>query len=383
MKNKKSMKSAIITFLLVMISSGLSLVSTHNTQTTLKFSTWGSQTEMEILQPMIKDFEKQNPKVKVMIMHTPQNYFQKLHLLFASKAPLDVVFINNLYLPFYANANMLKPLDMDVSEFEPKALQALTYNDKLYAIPRDISLLVMFRNKDLFKKCNVDLNKSSETFNEFLIASKKFKQCGVFGTSFETNPIMYMPYLMSEGGGILGDDKKTNIFHNSSSQKGLNFYTDLRKKYQVAPTASESANLTMAQMFLQQKVAMQLSGHWLVPKYTKEATFNWDTTTFPKGSKGSIVSLDASGWAITANSKHPKEAKKLIEFLSSKENIEKFADSGLIVPARKDVLTGTYSQVPVNKAFIKAIETAKPTPVSTDYNTLLDSINQETDKLFN
>ena len=139
----------------------------------------------------------------------------------------------------------------------------------------------------------------------------------------------------------------------------------------------------MAQMFLNQKTGMHLTGHWLVPKYTKEAKFEWDTITFPRGRKGSVVSLDASGWAISKSSDHKDEAKKLIEFLSSKESIENFTKSGLIVPARKDVIRGEFKNSPLNNAFIDAVKTAKPTPVSADYNELTDKVRQETEPLFN
>lgn len=377
------MKKYILLIIIIAVSLIIFLKPKED-KTIIKFSTWGSQTEIEILKPLIKEFEEQNPDIKVELLHIPQNYFQKLHLLFASNSAPDVVFINNLYLPFFANAGVLEPFEDSFDDFEEKSLKALSVGDNLYAIPRDISVLVVFRNKDLFKKCRIKLNSENWTFDEFLKTSEQFKKCGVFGTGFETNPpLFYLPYLMSEGGGILSDDTKTNIFNSKDSQKGLRFYADLRTKYHVAPTSSESANLTMAQMFLNQKIAMHLTGHWLVPKYMNEAKFDFDTTTFPKGSKGSIVSLDASGWAISKSSQHKEEAKNLIGFLSSKESIEKFTQSGLIVPARKDVIRGEFFNSPLDNAFINAVKTAKPTPVSADYKELSDKLKSETEPLFN
>ena len=61
----------------------------------LKFSTWGSASEISILAPIIKDFENSHKGVKVEVLHIPQDYFQKLHLLFASNMEPDVVLINN------------------------------------------------------------------------------------------------------------------------------------------------------------------------------------------------------------------------------------------------------------------------------------------------
>ncbi|MDD3436913.1 MAG: sugar ABC transporter substrate-binding protein [Candidatus Gastranaerophilales bacterium] len=373
---------------------------TQQQKTVIQFISWGSKSEIEIIKPILADFEHQNPDIKVDFVHIPQNYFQKLHLLFASNLAPDVLFINNLYLPIYANAGVLEELNSRTVEqlnsfFYPKALHALSYNGKLYAIPRDVSTMVIFYNKDLFKKYSVPLPNKYWTFDDFLIIAKKLTKdisgdgkTDIWGVSFDENPLFYLPYLMSQGGGILSDDLKTVIINIPPSQKGLNFYADLRNKYHVAPTQAEAGSATMAQMFLQEQLAMQVSGRWLVPKYRTDAKFNWDVINFPAGDKGSIVPLDASGWAISKNSKHQEEAMRLINFLASKESIEKFTQSGLIVPARIDVARGKFlrsKNLPPKseKVFIDVIKTAKPTPVSVNYNEIQDEIQEKTQYLFN
>ncbi len=77
-----------------------------NSEITLQFASWGSKSETDILKPLLKEFENNNPDIKIDFMHIPQNYFQKIHLLFASNTAPDVIFINNLYLPVYANAGL-------------------------------------------------------------------------------------------------------------------------------------------------------------------------------------------------------------------------------------------------------------------------------------
>lgn len=352
----------------------------------LKFSSWGSKSELEILKPIISDFESKNPDVKIEFIHIPQNYFQKIHLLFASNMAADVIFLNNLYLPIYANAGLLRELEVDDGFYE-KALEALTYNGKLYAIPRDISNLVIYYNKDIFDKKNIDYPKSDWTFEEFLDKAIALTDDEVFGISFDESAMFYLPYLMSMGGGILSDDLSSLIIDDVESRMGLEFYSNLRKKYHVAPEKNESASLTMAQMFLQERLAMDLSGRWIVPKYREEAEFDWDIVNFPHGFIGSVVPMDASGWAISKSSKNPELAQKFIEHLSSRESIEKFSQGGLIVPARVDVATSQYflnDLKPKNaKVFLDVIDTSKPTPVSVDYNEIVDELSQKLEYLFN
>ena len=385
----KTVKILFTVIILAMIASGC---ATKDSKIHLQFSSWGSKSEIDILKPILSEFEKENSDIKIDFMHIPQNYFQKLHLLFASNTAPDVVFLNNQYLPVYANAGKLEDLtdyNLVDQNFYPKAVEAMSRNGKIYAVPRDISNLVIFYNKDIFDKNNLPYPDETTTFNDFLTLAKSATdhEKGIFGISFEEDPLFYLPYLMSEGGGLLSDDGKTEILNTPESQNGLNFYADLRNKYHVAPMQSESASATMAQMFLLCKIAMHLSGRWLVPKYRKSADFDWDVAPFPKGTKGSIVPLDASGWAISADSKHKEEAAKLIKFLSSKENLEKFSESGLIVPARidsansKSFLNGNK---PKNaKVFLDVAKTSKPTPVCINYNEILDRTKQKLEKKFN
>ena len=321
-------------------------------------------------------------------MHIPQNYFQKIHLLFASNTPPDVIFLNNLYLPIYANAGVLEPLEgIDTEIYDKRALQSLSWQGKLYAVPRDISNMVIFYNKDLFNKKSVPLPKSDWDFVEFLNTAKKLSGNGVWGISFEESPIFYLPYLMSEGGGILSDDLSKEIISDENSQRGLKFYADLRKKYHVAPKKEEIASATNAQLFLQQKIAMHLSGRWLVPKYREEAKFDWDIINFPKGTEGSVVPMDASGCAISKNSKHKAEAELLIKYLSSRESTEKFTKSGLIVPARLDVANSSAfldGQRPKSShVFLEVAQTSKPTPISVNYQEITDNLSKRLEKVFN
>ena len=354
-----------------------------DSRTVLQFASWGAKSEVDIIKPILSEFETQNPDIKIDFMHIPQNYFQKIHLLFASKKAPDVIFVNNLYLPVYANAGVLEPINIDTGMYYPQALQALSWHDKLYAVPRDVSNLAIYYNKDIFDRYNVPYPETNWTFENFLQTAKKLTHDGIFGISFEEDSLFFLPYLMSEGGGILSDDLSHEIIDTPESQKGLNFYADLRKKYHVAPLKSESASATMAQMFLQGKVAMQLSGRWLTPKYIDEAEFNWDVAQFPTGDNGSIVPLDASGWAVAKDSRHKTEAIKLVEFLASKQSSEKFIKSGLIVPARRDVKDVFIHSAQGSETFLKIIETSKPTPVSVNYNEILDKLSEKLEYKFN
>ena len=355
---------------------------------TLKFASWGSKTEVQIINTLLKDFEKENPDIKVKFLHIPQNYFQKLHLMFASNLAPDVIFINNLNIPVYEKylMDLNTFFEEDKKNYYPQVLDTMTYEHRLLAIPRDISELVIFYNKDLFNKYSVDYPKSDWTIKDLLNISQELTKDNHFGISFEENSIFYLPYLRAFNGGIL--DKNNNlIIDTKNSQKGIEFYSDLRNKYNVAPKEYQSASKTMAQMFIDGQLAMHLSGRWLVPKYREDIKFDWDIINFPNTNGKSSVTLDSSGYAIVKTSKKRQEAIKLVKFLTSNSSSDYFTKTGLIVPARTDNLYSSSfldNKKPQNaKIFIDIIKMSEKTPVNKNYSEITDKIDETLNYKFN
>ncbi len=398
---KKLLGIFLIIFLLIL---GINLNRPQiDNKATIKFSSWGSESELKILQPLIKDFEQENPDIKVEFLHIPNNYFQKLHLLVASNLAPDVVFLNNINGQMYAANDIFLDLKrflnndtlISHTDFFDNALKAFTYKDKLYAIPRDISSLVIYYNKDIFEKENIASPAENWNIDEFLTTAKKLTkdfnndgQIDRFGFGFEENPLFWLPFLWSNKGGIIDDELKHIIISKPESVKWIQFYADLRNKYHVAPTAGEAGSATMSQLFMQGKLAMHISGRWNVPRYRKDIKFNWDVAKFPKGTDGSIVDADASGWGISKQSKYPKKAWKLIRFLASQKSIEQFSSSGLIVPSREDVANSNIflakEQKPLSsKIFIDIIPQAKPTPANKRYQEIIDLVNDQLEAVWN
>ena len=384
-------KKIVFIFLIFILCVFCGFCLNKNTDNTVhvQFATWGSESEINILKPMLEDFEKQNDGIKVDLMHIPQNYFQKIHLLFASNTAPDVIFINNLYLPLYANAGELEDLtgykEFEYDKYFPKSVEAMKFKGKIYALPRDVSNLVFFYNKDLFKKLGVAYPIKDWTLEDLLNMAQKLTTKETFGISFEEKPLYYLPYMLYYGGWEVTDTANyfnKNVLNKPENKRGLEFYADLRRKYHVAPRKEEIGSATMAQMFLQGKVGMYLSGRWMVPKFRDEAKFDWDVVEFPK-----IMFMDSSGWAVSKSSKHKQEAVILIKFLASEDNSKKFAQSGLIVPARVD---SAYSESfldgkkpPNAQAFLNTAKNSVPTPVTVNYNEILDNLNTKAEYIFN
>ena len=317
---------SLVIFLIFLLFAFISSSSSKN-ENIIKFSSWGSQSEIQILNSVIKEFEKENPEIKIKFLHFPQNYFQKIHILFASDLAPDVIFLNNQNIQLYIQADLLENLETDFPNsdkiFYRTALDCFRKNNKLYAIPRDISNLVIYYNKDIFEKLGIKIPEKINNLHELKILAEKLTTDENFGINFEEDSLFWSYYLAANGGGIISDDKKSIIINSKQSIKALNLYSDFVNKYHISPSKSQIGSMTTAQMFINGKLAMYLGGRWMVPKFRETIKFDWDVIEFPSNNENKLY-IDASGWAVSKKSKNKALAIKFIQYLSSKENIIPF-----------------------------------------------------------
>lgn len=358
-------------------------------KTVVKFSSWGSESEIKLLKSAIFEFEQKNPDIDVELIHIPQNYFQKLHLLIVTNSAPDVMFVNNINgLKYYRNGAFenLNPYFINRKDFYTNAIKAFGYNDCIWAVPRDVSNLVIYYNKDLFDKNNIPYPALNWTTNDFLEKAQFLTTQDSWGFGFEKDALYWLPFLWSNNGGII-DENDCIMIDSTASKEALQFYSDLKNIYNVTPSDAQKGSYTNAQLFIQGKIAMHINGRWAVPRFRQDAKFDWDIAPFPAGVAGSIVDVDASGWAMSKKSKNKRAAWRLILFLSSERMSKNFTKGGLMVPARKSIANSDYflqkNQKPQNaQVFLTAIEKGKPTPVNKNYQELLDKIYIQIEPVF-
>ena len=345
----------------------------------LRFSTWGSLDEIETLKPLLAEFERQNPDVPVELIHIPDEYPHKIRLMAASRKMPDVLFMESQILPGFANRGVLRDLtpyleadaELKRDDFYRPVMEAMSWKGTLYGIPRDLSNLVMFYNKRLFDEAGVPYPEATWTYEDMVAKAKRLTHGDQFGVGFAPYPLYWLPYLWSDGGDLFDSARRRSTLLEPESLAALQRYRDLRFVHRVAPTEAQVGNARMSQLFAQGKLAMMVGGRWVVPGFRKKIDFPWDVAPFPRGKAGSVVDADSSGWCISATSKQPDKAWRLIRFLASKQAISAFTESGLIVPSRPDVAESKafLGGLPASsRVFRDVIETARPTPTTPSYD---------------
>ncbi|UKS30349.1 sugar ABC transporter substrate-binding protein [Paenibacillus sp. HWE-109] len=367
---------------------------------TLKFMQYtASGSQEQTLSDMVKAFETANPDVKVKVdIVDYNNYYTKLNTQLASGDAPDVFEVGYENFVSYAAKNTLKDLTPIIAKdttFKPEIYKGLAYDsfkyqNKQYGVVESFSDVVLFYNKDLFDKKQVEYPKADWTWKQELEAAQKLTDAksGVWGTY---SPIQFYEFyktIAQNGGGIWSADGKPTV-NSKENIEALNWMLDKAKKYKVSPALNDDTfNQPDADLnaFKAGKIAMLRGGIWNFSRFA-DAPFKWDIALEPGNTK-KAHHFFADGLVVSDKTKNADAAWKFIKFMSSDPAVvSKRIEKGWSVPAVSDekVMEAYFKQTPPEskKVVLEALNSLVLTPVGPipdKWNDLTKAIGDELDK---
>jgi ABC-type glycerol-3-phosphate transport system substrate-binding protein len=140
------------------------------------------------------------------------------------------------------------------------------------------------------------------------------------------------------GGDILSPDMSTAVVKQPAAVEALAIYTDMYTRLGVSPPSTlQDDGLGERRLFIAESVAMYQSGPFDIgPIRQENPDIDLGVMMLPHP-EGRETAAILGGWSfiIPADAPHPEEAKRLIEFLTTAENMAYFTDT---FPARVSAL---------------------------------------------
>lgn len=316
-------------------------------RTVLKFSIWGTPSQIEVEETVVRAFERSHPFLAVEIIHIPRRYSDKLMTMIVGKTAPDVMMMEITPYAMFASKGVLVDLDglikrdrVDLSDVYPLALNAFRYQGSLYCLPRDVSGMVMFYNKTMFEHAGVALPTAEWTWQDFAAACKKLTadtdgdgivdRYGAILNDFNM--------LVWAFGGEVFDDRYAPTACTIDSRRAieaLRFVADLFKQKVVAPP-EVTADQGYFQMFETGRVGMYFTGRWLTPNFKRIRSFRWDVVSVPKGRRRA-TRHGGTAYAISSSSAHIAEAWEFLKFYAGPEGVRLALDGGRTTPVFKSI----------------------------------------------
>ena len=322
---------------------------------TLRFSFWGSDTEIAAIETVCRRFESLHPDVRIRAEPLPwTQYWLKMKTQAAgSGEPPDVIRMTSIHGAEWYSRGLLADLSpfverdkVDFSGYFPATVDAVTWEGKPRSMPTDVAVRVYMFNKDLFDRAGepyldpkkpMDWEQLREVARKLTIT--KNGQTVQYGLS-----LGYMEFdaFVYQAGGLAVDrlvDPTRMLLNSPEGIRALRFYSDLIVRDRVSPAVMQQENLGFgAPDFALEsgKVAIQHGGTWSIPGLAKEKGLRFGLAPIAMDKDRAQVAFTNS-CGISARSRHVAEAWEFVKFFASPEAQRLVASRGIGIPVLREV----------------------------------------------
>ncbi|MCU6711322.1 extracellular solute-binding protein [Paenibacillus sp. J5C_2022] len=325
---------------------------------TLKFFT-GKVETVDLINELIAKFEADNPGIKV------EQEYQKdasnvIKVKFASG---DVPDITTVYAQDYVDQG--KYLDLSNEPFWSRVLPAIKElntdikTGKQFRVATNVTMAGIFYNKKVFEELGL---KEAHTWEEFksnlqAIKDQKPDMTPMFLAGKDSWTLGHLIEFMAHG--VIkqkyGVADARAAFINNESDKlqfdaaggGIDAFAgrlmELKEAGLINKDALTATYDNQKEAFVNGQSALFSQGMWVLGDLLNMKPDMADTIGFAPfpaiadGTEPVTLSAEDSVYAITAESKHPEEAKKFLEFLFQPENLKAYSEFLKSPPAFTDV----------------------------------------------
>jgi multiple sugar transport system substrate-binding protein len=355
---------------------------------------FGDAAELEVYRGLAAAYEKRTGnRVKLIEVADRQAHLQKLTTSFAGGSPPDAFLINYRNFGGYAGRKLLDPAgprlrdsnSLGPEDFYEEALEAFTVDGQLQCMPQNVSSLVVYYNRDLFRGAGLKDPARDWSYQELAEAGHRLTdRPRRHGLGVEPGIVRAAPFVWSAGGELVDDPSQPTRYTLDAlkSQLGLQFFLALA---QWGPTEAEVESKSLDERFLDGELAMLMSSRREVPTLRTIKDFDWDVAPFPRVERAAGV-LHSDAYCVTKGG-DGDAAWRFVEFAVGPEGSRITAQGGRTVPSLKAVARSRAFLDPTKRprssqVFLDAIPTIRRLPNSQSWPAIEDATDLALEEAF-
>lgn len=316
----------------------------------------------DALNEMIYDFNREHPdiRIKAISMGNYQALSQKIMASIQAGNQPDIAQVFESWTANLVKGGALLSLNnyiysdsayiKELNDFYPVFIESCTIDGEIWSFPFNKSVRVMYYNKDIFYRNNLDYTRPPKTWDEFLDKAKFLTQDlnnngrnDVWGTTMTTDMWRFENLLLQAGGHLMNDDYTKPAFNSKEGLEALGFLTRLLNEDKSAyiSTGYDGQN-----HFLAGTVAMiEGSSVSYVFMRNAEIVFNLGIAAVPTfRTSRNIISGTNIAIFDKGNDEKSKAAWEFIKWFTSPEQTAKFSSLTYYMPVRRSAFEQEYIQ---------------------------------------
>lgn len=342
---------------------------------TIRF--WAMGREGEVVGPLLTDFEREHPGLRVRLEQLPWSAaHEKLLTAFAGDATPDLAQLGNTWLPELAALGALAPLDERVaaaSDLDPRdwfegIWQASRPEGRLLGVPWYVDTRLQFYRRDMLERAGHAAPPTDwAAWRRMLVDVRRVAGPGKHAALLPVNEFEpLVAFALQTGEPLLREGGRYGNFRGAGFRRVWRFFLSLYEDG-LAPTTTASEIANVWTEFARGFFSVYISGPWQIGEFRRRLPPAlqpvWATAPLP-GPDGPGASIaGGSSLAIFARSPRQDAAWALLRYLSQPQSQQRLhALTGNLPPRRSAWNDRALADDVHARAFREQLERARPVP---------------------
>lgn len=318
-----------------------------------------SGVRQQLFDTLIKEWNKANPSINVKPEYGGSLWSMRDKLLTAigGGAGPNLAEIDSYWTPIFAKPGSLVNLEpyiatdksFNKADLARASLQSTQYMGSSYSVPFNLSTIVMYYNKGLFKAAGLDPNKAPADWAELVAHAQKLTvdkngdgtpdQRGItFPNSANTGAVWYwLAFFWQQEGKLFNDALNSGAFNSEAGVAASNLWRQFAREglMSLSPGSAD---------FEAELAAMELSSSSVMGRYRDNmGNARFGLTALPRG-KVSATVTGGGNMAMFSNCPDKKAGWAVLSWLNSTQVNKRWALATGSIPVRQSVMeTPEYS----------------------------------------
>lgn len=314
----------------------------------LRITWYDDGAEGVVLREQLDRFEAENPDIKVVVDTVAYNtVLEQLPLQVQAGEGPDMARITD-FAAFKGYYLDLRPLVEDPAYWEAsfpeavfQAMRGPEDTDQIYGFPNQFTVTGPFINRTLFEQAGVEVPSDTSdavTWAQWSEAAMQVAEATEtpYAIAMDRSGHRFAGPAFSEGAILFNEDGTVTIDtpgFRSMAQMLVDWHTNGVTPAEVW-VGTGGSYAAAADFFINGQLVMYMSGSWQVGRFSTDIAdaFDWEAVPNPTGEGGSTGMPGGTAFVAFAQTEHPEEVARVMDFLAQTENLKEFSEKTLFIP---------------------------------------------------
>jgi multiple sugar transport system substrate-binding protein len=355
---------------------------------------WAMGREGEVVSELVRDFEREHPGVHVHVQQIPWSAaHEKLLTSHVGGSLPDLGQLGNSWIAEFGTLRALVPLDtllaasgLGRDDYFGGIWDTNVLDGATLGLPWYVDTRLLFYRRDLLERAGWhEMPRTWEEWRDCLRAIRRGSGNRRYGIFLPTNEWMQPVVLgLQAGSPLLTDHGTRGAFGGPAFRRAFDFYLSLYREG-LAPTLGINEIANLYQEFERGTFAMVVTGPWNLGEFARRLPDSlqgaWATAPLPGPDGPGVSFAGGSSLVMFRDTRHPREAWALLEYLSRPEQQVRFWRLTGDLPARRSAWQDSaLTADPRMRAFGEQLLRTAPCPMVPEWEEIATRVYEQADR---